>query len=156
MATAIKSKRVKEEGGLFRILVGIHLGKGPEGCECPNCEQTVEIKGVPVRGTNHIYRARSPLDPPEYDGDLIQSDVDMEQRHNRGAGSRKFERVHEGQAAVAQPPAPFPLDKMTIPQLIAVAEEEEIDLKGASKKDDILRILKTAQAAKPVATELDE
>jgi len=152
MATAYKSKKQAEQGGLFRVLIGLHFGKGPDGCECPNCEQTVDIAGKPVRGTNHVYRARTPLDPPDYDGDLIQSDVDMEQRHNHGAGSRKFERVHEGQGQQFQSaPEPYPLEKMNIPQLIAHAEEEEIDLKGASKKDDILRILKTARQPSPAA-----
>ncbi len=146
MATAIKSKKVEEQGGLFRIVVGLHFGQGPEGCECPNCEQTVDIKGQPVRGTNHMYRARSPLDPPDYDGDLIQSDRDLVKRHNRGAGSIKFERVFgSGEALTTTPPLPFPLEKMSIQQLLAVAEEEEIDLKGSSKKVEIIGIIRAAQ-----------
>jgi hypothetical protein len=145
MATAMKrnAKRAAEKGGQFRLLVGAHVGPGPKGCECDDCLKS--------KGANHVYNAKRydgrnrPLDPDGYDNDTIDSpDVDLVARFNTDF-SVKFERVGPGQSQTAAAPAPFPLEKMTLAQLMAVANEEEIDLKGASKKEDIIRIIKGAE-----------
>lgn len=129
MATAVKSQTPKQRGGKFRVLVGAHLGRGPQGCECEACLKSA--------GVNHVYQMRGPKDPPGYDGDVIESEVDLVARHNRGPGSVKFERVEEA----AQAQAAMPYEKMSLAQLLAVAAEEEVDLRGASKREDVLRVL---------------
>lgn len=153
MATAIKDQRLKEQGGKFRILVGEHLGQGPLGCECASCLRS--------EGKDHRYKAalrgrdglllhpdtRKPIDGDNpYDGDIIDSLVDLSARFNQGPSSLKFERLGFAVSLTQPaPPIPYPLEKMTLAQLLSVAEEEEIDLRGASKREDVLKILRNAK-----------
>lgn len=130
--SALAVKKEKEVGGRFRLLVGAHLDYGPSGCECGGCEHFDPA----FRGKNHRYEA----------GDIIESKFDLEKRFNK-LNSRKFERVGAGGEALAAPPAPYPLEKMTVEQLLTVAEEEEVNLKGASKKDDIIKAINAARKA---------
>ncbi len=93
---------------LYRILVGVHIGDGPEGCTCVSCRIP---KGQLGHG-NHRYEAwqtysglarkagQEPLPRGTYRNDLILSTVDLVALHNF-PHSRKFERV-----AVEAPPAP--------------------------------------------------
>ncbi len=157
-AAPIKSNRLKEQPGKFRILVGIHLGPGIPGCECDSCTRT--------GGKEHVYEAydaavqrcrvaKIPIQSrEEYSNDLIDSPrTDLEARFNAGPNSRKFERVIpgvNGPAAQMAPPEPYPLDKMTFAQLLAWCEEEEIDLKpyeqaskGKQGKESLLAYLKS-------------
>jgi hypothetical protein len=109
MATAQKRTRVDERGGTFRILIGEHLDQGPPGCECDDC--------LSSKGKNHRYRARRTeavktrqgffaKDGDDYDGDLVESDQDLEARFNAGPFSRKFERVNSiAPRPAATPPA---------------------------------------------------
>lgn len=90
MASAIKRTAPQEVGGTFRIRVGDCLEDGPAGCECDGC--------LTSGGKNHRYRARhfhphtgEPMDPPEYDNDIIETPRDLVQRH----GGSKFERVYD-------------------------------------------------------------
>lgn len=135
MATATMANKKQEQGGTFRIIIGNHLGDGPKGCQCDSCANS--------KGKNHVYRARMHTDPEDYDGDIIESTIDLERRCNQGT-SRKFERVRAGDLT-SQPPPAYPLEKMTVAQLMSVAEDEEIDLKGASKKEDIIKLLRGAK-----------
>jgi len=91
-------KRPREEGGTFRVLVGVHLTDCPPGCECA---------GAPH---NHAYRARRaqafraggkdyPADPPDYDGDVFESASDLAVRD-----SVKFARVGPAPRAEAATP----------------------------------------------------
>ena len=86
-------KRPREEGGTFRVLVGVHLADCPPGCECD---------GAPH---DHAYRARRdrdirhggklyPADPPDYDGDTFESAADLAKRD-----PVKFARVARAAAA---------------------------------------------------------
>lgn len=101
-------------------------------------------------------------DPPDYDNDIIVTDDDLE-RHNRLPDSIKFMRLDQyGRplgdylpehltpyaAIIAPPPEPYPLEKMNVAQLLSVAQDEEIDVKGASKKDELIRIIRSATASK--------
>jgi len=175
VATAVKRKLPRQqEGGKFRVIVGSHLDKGPEGCECSGCavswaggDPTCDHKLIPgkgkyckcgaalIGGGNHLYEAydtyyrqclrrkETPLSQEAYDGDIIDSTVSLVDRFNQGTYSRKFERVHEQHApAQATPPPSYPLEKMNVPQLVAYAEEEEIDLRGAKTKEEILRVIR--------------
>jgi hypothetical protein len=165
MATPFRSPRAaqprrKEKGGLFKLLVGVHFGPGPAGCECDDCAKGVvvesrnakgEIERKEVFGTNHTYQARpNGVPESEWTNDLIRSDQDLEARYNQGEYSRKFARVIEGVQQAAEPPS-FPLERMKIAQLLAVAEAEGVDLKGATKKEDIISAIQQHDAARPVA-----
>lgn len=91
MAQRIRQDRKNELGGVFRVLIGSHIGQGPEGCECDNCAYGDDA----TRAKNHRYRARQKSDQPEYDGDIVESEVDLCARFNAGGGSIKYERLHE-------------------------------------------------------------
>lgn len=151
MATAIKRRQAPEQGGMFRVLVGEHLGDGPAGCECDAC--------LASGGKNHRYAAKrynlktgAPLDPGGYDNDLIESKVDLELRFNAGPFSRKFERVHAHQLTQAPATATVTatvtatnqaaLEEMSLQQLVALAAEEEIDLKGARTKEAVIKAMR--------------
>lgn len=119
----------------FRVLAGKHAEKDKDG-----------VSRVYVRG------------------DIVDSKSDLT-KLNAGPGAQKFAPVEEPSAKaaagtpvaqlhakVAAPPAPpadelqkklhADLDKMTVEQLKAYAAEEEIDLKGAATKDQLLKIIK--------------
>jgi hypothetical protein len=94
-ATAqIRTKPVPKPG-TFRVLIGRHQDDGPVGCGCDDCLRSTEaeLKANGGRSKHHIYRAREPGDPADFDGDLVESRSDLELKLNRGPGSRKFERV---------------------------------------------------------------
>lgn len=93
----------KEKGGAFRVLVGSHIGPGPADCECEQCEVNKDHTYNSYSAYAGEYmrrRQRPPLrwheeedDRKEYVGDIVHTEVDLVARFNRGAGSRKFERV---------------------------------------------------------------
>lgn len=62
------------------------------------------------------------------------------------AAKAGFDTIHTDSGKTPPPPklTAESLSMMSVRQLQDVAAEDEIDLKGATKKDDILRILKTA------------
>lgn len=104
---AYKTRRAgPERPGKFRVLVGSHLGAGPDGCPCDDC----------ARGLDHVYesyathlgrvreanRTRAPGEPPmknippqEYTGDIVDSPVDLAARFNTPPFSIKFERFDD-------------------------------------------------------------
>lgn len=204
MATPYKMTEAEKGkgGGVFRIVVGEHIGPGPKGCECPGCRPDSQNR----KGENHRYRARRSLerygeppvghpdenlwpkdnnghttclhrkgrqnvqgvrygkevvycDPPSYDNDIIETDEDLE-KHNRLPDSIKFIRLDQNghpvgdylpahlahflPAPVSAAPTPYPLEKMSVAQLLAVAQDEEIDVKGESKKEALIKILRAA------------
>lgn len=133
-----------EQGGTFRVLVGIHFGDGPTGCQCDDC--------VLSNGKNHVYRARNDrrignqdADPPGYSGDIIVSKQDLCRRFNQEPFSRKFERVFD--AAPATPIGSVErewgnLDTMSVKDLQDLAAAEEIDTKGAKTKEDLIKAIR--------------
>lgn len=126
--SVVAVKKEKEMGGKFRVLIGAHLDDGPAGCECKGCADPMSP------GKNHRYEQ----------GDIVESRGDLEKRFN-AVNSRKFERVGADGERTAAPPAPYPLEKMTLQQLLTVAEEHEIDLKGAAKRDDVIKMIRSAK-----------
>ena len=88
----------------------------------------------------------TPIAREQYKADLIESHLDLDRRH-----PDKFKRVNAaGQSTDEYTPAPtpFPLEKMGVAELLAVAAEEEIDLAsvkkdkaGALDKADLLRVV---------------
>lgn len=128
----------------YRLLAGKHSQK----------EENPETKQKEVK----IYKR----------GDVFESKHDL-LKFNAGPGAMKFEKVEEpppraASRAAAPPPEPPPppeaktiqppprnqqeyhaaLDKMTEKDLRALAAEEEIDLKGAKTKEDIVKAIKAA------------
>lgn len=192
MALAVKAAP-KAGGGTFRVVVGIHYGPGPAGCECTGCAGRVDwpthrrlaaeakAAGEPpleyLGGQNHLYEAYTayarrrtlekqrnkndvePILPPEeYEGDLIESATDLE-RHNGGPGPqfRKFERVHPGQRpGYQQAPEPFPLEQMTVDQLITVAHAEGIDTRGVRSHEALLAKVREHRASPPAPASDDD
>lgn len=118
-----------------------------------------------------LHTEPDPSNPPYGEltykaGDVFESNTDLCQRFNRD-GSTKFQRLSDApskpQAAVPVPssnskPIPVPeptppsklkvnLDVMTLEQLQKFAEDEEIDIKGAKKREEVLRAVKSAVLA---------
>jgi hypothetical protein len=172
MATAVRRKP-ETKGGLFRLLIGDHVGWGPPGCECDDCLKTPEAerRANGNRGKDHRYRARfyhpqkgrfeNPdtgaeiKEPGDYDNDVIDSPTDLEKHNGPHPSLRKFARVgsdHDrewaGGPPVAQAPEPYPLEKMTYAQLLAVADDEEVALEGAKGKEEVLRKIQEQRAQK--------
>ncbi len=106
-------------------------------------------------------------------GDIVETNQDLG-RHNTPGMTPKFELLEDKpQAGLKElphqpPPAPAPtqhttpqanpntakvafspasdkLDSLGVKELQALAAEEEIDLKGATKKEDIVRILRSVK-----------
>ena len=54
-----------EQGGTFRLLCGVHLDYGPQGCDCDSCffweeeRQAALSQGKPDRGPNPNHRCES-------------------------------------------------------------------------------------------------
>lgn len=129
-----------EKGGRFRLLAGYHVGPGPKGCQCDDCAGS--------NGKDHVYGPGGPNVRNPQPGPIIDSpDADLAERFNQ-PGAQKFERVDgDGRGiASAEPPA-VPLEKLSIPHLIAHAEEMGIDLKGAAKKNEIVAVIRAALAS---------
>jgi hypothetical protein len=82
-------------------------------------------------------------------GQYVSSKLDLERRH----GTRKFRKISDDDVAPAvaklddptqpkakrQPPVNDALDDMTVEQLKQLAEDDEIDLSGATRKADIIQ-----------------
>lgn len=99
-------------------------------------------------GQQHLYHSWQPHrhgPRDEYTNDIVVSpDIDLAARF----GSNKFQRLDEhSHAAGLAAPQPMDLGKMTLRQLLAVAEEEEIDLKGETKREKVIELLRAAKPA---------
>lgn len=84
------------------------------------------------------------LDTRRYEkGDIVESDVDLVQRF----GANKFEKITEAPQVSSSPNPWDNLESMTVKQLKAFAESQEIDLGGATGKQEILEMLRSVSAA---------
>lgn len=122
----------------FKLLSGIHVD---------NDKTKGATKSNP-EGERVVYTA----------GDVIESDIDLAATLNPKDPSmrRKFERVHDltpagpgvgrrESATATIPPIDMSLlAAMSVKELQSFAAEEEIDLKGCAKKEDILKIIQAA------------
>jgi len=85
-------------------------------------------------------------------GDIVESGIDLEKRFN-APGSLRFQRLREEDLPNRDPSSPgnsprTALEALTVNQLRKLAEEYEIDLADATKKDDIIGIL-VAEGVEP-------
>ena len=99
----------------FRLLAGCHMDTGPSG-------------------PNHIY---SP-------GEVIETDKDLAGLFNR-RDSHKFERVNHDQEVLPTDGVRSHLarlDSLSEPELRAMAEAEDIDLKGCKGREEALAKIK--------------
>lgn len=123
---------------LFQVLAGSHWEAG----------DVVDDRG-------HTVTKDIQYGPGRPAGDLVETDVELDKRFNR-PNSQKFKRLGEGvqrdtkdvelnaerqRATLASAGLRKALEKMQRAELVAWAEEQEIDLGGAVKRDDVLRIL---------------
>jgi hypothetical protein len=87
-------------------------------------------------------------------GEIIESDKDLTEIF-----PNKFELVGEGATSQASPPpgqlppASDGLEEMTLKELQSFAAEEEVDLKGAKTKEDMIKAIRASiGVAHPAAT----
>lgn len=145
---------------VFRVLIGFHTGIGPNGenkmFRARRPDDTADYRGDLITVEDDldglsieelVNRMNESFDPgtigaqySEAIGDrkkmiaALRSKTDLVDLYNQGL-SRKFERVEAPSFTEKQ------LDQMTLPQLYAVAEEEGVELKGASKKEEVTKAI---------------
>ena len=139
------SRRRNEQGGSFRVLVGVLLEDGPEGCECDNCTAEPKQDHVYEAYTAYSQRMKQLKQPPvpysEYTNDVVTTKKDLDARLNQGPHSRKVERV-----TAPYKPEEFPLEKMSLRQLLACAEELELDVESIESKEAAIAAIQGARA----------
>ncbi len=112
----------------YRFLRGVHSDKTFEPVSL------VEIEGVDRSETPHIF----------YPGDVIRCRKDLEKQNN--PVDKRVERLNEFEPINALP-AEDALSKLTIEELKAVAEREEISLGEVTRKADILQTIREGLAS---------
>jgi len=133
MATATATKKVKEpEVKQYRLMMGQHS------------ESVRDEKGELVQPRkNKVYNP----------GDIIKTTSDLLRLNGPGPQGVKFVLVGsveeqmspEFHAMNAQAPGfDDGMDDMSLDELRKIAREEEIDLSGLSKKEEIIRAIRTA------------
>lgn len=111
----------KPRGKIKRFRIKVGIGIHPDFSEDGNGES----KTFRARGTDGFQRGN----------DIIVTDTDLVRTH----GDEKYERL----ADKADPDEDVAeetddLNRYTVKQLLKIAEENKIDLEGASRKDDII------------------
>lgn len=139
MAATAEAPTKGKKKYLFQVLAGQHWEAG-EVTDDTGRKVIKDIKYGP--GSPH--------------GDLIETDVELDKRFNQPPYSIKFKRVGEGaerdakmielqaekqKVTSAQTGLKSALEKMPRAELVAWAEEQEIDLGGAQKREDVLRVI---------------
>lgn len=109
----------------FRLVVGQHIQNDPSGAK--------DADGRPISKT---YRQ----------GDIVPSEKDLVQMFN-APGSVKFQRVFQDEEEYTQSIAPAAkptdgLEDLSVKELQRLAAEDEIDLRGAVKKDEIISAIR--------------
>lgn len=120
----------------FRLLQGFHVEGHPT--REVGGTQRKDGNGEPIPGTGIKDDIR--YKP----GDVIETDKDLEHMFNQEGMPKKFERVGtfipDGYQLSDSPKDG--LDAMTLKELNSLAEAYEIDLKGNTKKDAVVTILR--------------
>lgn len=98
------------------------------------------LGGTHTQGDGVIYKR----------GDTVASELELDVLH----GSNKFRRLSEDTRPSSPPPATVPeeadaadlsfLDGMSLKELREYAEQEEIDLGDAKRKQDVLKVITEA------------
>lgn len=91
----------------------------------------VKVRKIPVRHNGTRYLANQKFEISQEDYKKIQ----------------KFVDVVEEDSPVDPPQGPKKIEDMTVPELKDFAEEMEIDLGDATKKDDIIQCIQKAMEA---------
>lgn len=129
--------------GRFKLVAGRHVTWDPKSRPL-----TAEELAAGKKRLEHHYKV----------GDIVESEVDLVERY----GPAKFERVrfvnHDSAGHAHSGPAQGSptvgqimkqawtfdeLNSMTVSDLRALASEEEIDLKWAKSKEDIIKVIMT-------------
>ena len=124
----------------FRLLLGDHIdGKGRGYVPGKRDENGMfildESGNIEDAGKNGLQRKFHWKDNP-----IVDTDVNLAMRY----GSRKF-KLESGGPMEAAPPREIDLEKLSVPQLVGMAEDEKIDLKGAAKKPEIIAAIKAVR-----------
>ena len=167
-ATLPQAQQVKQPSAnkpkrfAFQVLGGTHWEAGPT---CPDCKEIVTKEGKCSKceyDAKGQYETRQPVirdikyGPGRPAGDIVETNVDLAKLHNRPGTPPKFRRLGEEgvrddhaaeltaerqRANMAERTLKSALEKMTRDGLVAWAEEQGIELKGAAKREDVLRIV---------------
>lgn len=170
----LDTKTVRTEiGGKFRVVMGSINYKGPKGCDCDNCYKSggqdhyyCSYEVYYRKGIKAGYKPDEMMSPEQYTNDIIHTEgLDLTAERFNGDGRPefcKFVRVVETDPAAiidsltasdlaALIPSPT-FDRLTVSQLITIAEERGVELKGAAKKEAIIALLRAAEEAPPQQT----
>lgn len=84
--------------GVFRVIVGSHLGAGPTGCRCDSCSKKLDHVYSSFETFARIAAQAGQMPPGKrhYTGDIIESSVDLVVR----LGANKFQRVPPEEATM--------------------------------------------------------
>lgn len=153
-----------ERGGLFRLEVGVHVGDVRAGCNCDGC----------AMGNGHVYEAYDaylarmrvdnrgkdarlkdsgwvePQSRAEYDNDLVPGlatdaegavrEVDLASRFGD-----KFSRADQsGVGPILAVQRAKRLEDLSNLQLLALAEDEKVQVKDGAKRDEVIKALRAA------------
>lgn len=149
--------------GFYRVLEGKHFGKGPKGCECDAClynqKEYEKVRDARKEGIEYVPRLR---DHAYRKGDIVETEFDL-LAFNQPPRSMKFEKVDSIGRPVSQlarskkstaTAGDFDLgdglEELTVEELRKLAEEEEIDLGSASRKDDIIKEIRKSMVQSAV------
>lgn len=117
----------------------------------PHIDFDRDEDGVPIKDANGKLVERT-----YYPGDTIKVRADLNKLNGKGHGiaMKKFEEVYDGpRAETILPVAPrepktkglkvdeATLKRMPYPELVALITKEGIDLQGATKKEDIVKVV---------------
>lgn len=137
-ATAVAEKPVAQAELPFRfqLMVGDHIDSKGEGY----VPAVLDAKGRVVKPSVHGEERKFHWKDPERN--IIDTDVDLVAKYGK-----KFRRLHKESSGLAPMPTAreVELEKLSLPQLIGMAEDEKIDLKGASKKPEIIAVIRAAR-----------
>jgi hypothetical protein len=145
----------------FRLLVGQHIEPDPKAKSYKEDPENYNPIGIRYFADGiHIV---NDVETEMIGKNVIESNIDLCQRFNIPGFPPKFEELYESYPSAGIPQAPSTddfliaelksrgyevsrdtLDTMNLKELTALAAEEEIDLKGATKKEDIIRIIRSS------------
>lgn len=86
--------------------------------------------GVGPSGPNHVYKSTEP------GNNVVESDIDLVAH----CGAEKFAKIDQDYPSETNDS----LETLTVPELKKFAQNENIDLGNASKKDEIIRAIREA------------
>lgn len=135
----------------FKVRTGLHIGDGRDYKKGDTVVETFEVGERVYKKGDKIEEDRVRAPSKWYyagkgKASIVTTDIDLVKKH----GTEKFERlperpVDDGEVEVEEG---LEFERMTVHQLREYAEAEEIDLKHAGRKDDLIKIIRAHETAK--------